>query len=214
MYLSQLILNPRSRQVQSELARPYELHRTLMRAFPDDVPREKASLLYRLETHPRTGALSLLAQSALQPDWSPLQNGKNYLLAPPDIKSLDLHLPAGRVLRFRLVANPTVKKKREGKKHSNRVPLVREEQQIAWLKQKGELYGFRPLEVRASQAQKRKFWKSKPRLDDKTRPLTLFTVQFDGLLQITEAEKFAQALQSGIGPAKAFGCGLLSLASA
>ena len=35
LYLSRLILNPRSRQVMSEMAHPYEMHRTLMRAFPE-----------------------------------------------------------------------------------------------------------------------------------------------------------------------------------
>ncbi|HKV39599.1 MAG TPA: type I-E CRISPR-associated protein Cas6/Cse3/CasE, partial [Blastocatellia bacterium] len=34
LYFSRLLLNPRSRQVRSELANPYEMHRTLMRAFP------------------------------------------------------------------------------------------------------------------------------------------------------------------------------------
>ena len=213
IYLSRLILNPRSRQVQAELARPYELHRTLMRGFPDGVKREGANLLHRLEIHPRTGALTLLAQSTLKPDWTYLQNGKNYLLDPPQSKPINLHLPAGRTLRFRLVANPTVKKKRDDKKHSNRVPLVREEKQTEWLKEKkGQQHGFHVLSLRISQMQKHTFWKSKQK--DKRPPLSLYTVQFDGLLEITDAEKFAQALQTGIGPAKAFGCGLLSLAPA
>ena len=38
MYLSQLTLNPRTRRVQRELANPYELHRTLMRAYPEALP--------------------------------------------------------------------------------------------------------------------------------------------------------------------------------
>ena len=34
MYLSQLTLNPRNRRAQRELAAPYQMHKTLMRAFP------------------------------------------------------------------------------------------------------------------------------------------------------------------------------------
>ena len=34
MYISQLVLNPCNAQVRAELAHPYELHRTLLRAFP------------------------------------------------------------------------------------------------------------------------------------------------------------------------------------
>ena len=33
MYLSRLLLNPRSRQVQRETADPYNLHKTIMQAF-------------------------------------------------------------------------------------------------------------------------------------------------------------------------------------
>ena len=36
MYLSRLILNPRSRRVQKEIEYAYELHRTLMRGFPQN----------------------------------------------------------------------------------------------------------------------------------------------------------------------------------
>ena len=58
MYLSRLILNPRSRAVRRELADCQELHRTIMAGFPD-VPsdgdaRSQLGVLYRLDIHPRT----------------------------------------------------------------------------------------------------------------------------------------------------------------
>ena len=37
MFLSKLILNPRNRRVQREIADPYQMHRSLMRAFPDNL---------------------------------------------------------------------------------------------------------------------------------------------------------------------------------
>ena len=37
MYLSRLILNPRNRRVQREIAGPYQMHRSIMRAFPDNL---------------------------------------------------------------------------------------------------------------------------------------------------------------------------------
>ena len=43
MYLSRLILNPRSRQVRNELADPYEMHRTVCKAFPDANYRDNES---------------------------------------------------------------------------------------------------------------------------------------------------------------------------
>jgi CRISPR system Cascade subunit CasE len=37
-------------------------------------------------------------------------------------------------------------------------------------------------------------------------------VEFDGVLKVTDSEAFGRALSSGIGPAKGFGFGLLSVA--
>lgn len=208
MYLSRLLLNPRNRQVQRETADPYNLHRTLMQAFGPN--REQAGVLHRLDTNPRTGGILLLVQSQTAPNWQPLAQ-KAYLLPAdpfsglenPAVKPVNLALQVGQILRFRLVANPTVKKKRDGKKHSNRVPLVREDRQLAWLHKRAADNGFRILQAAVSQAQQQ---------TSRKKGITLYTVQYDGRLQITDAETFQTAVRTGIGPAKAFGCGLLSLA--
>lgn len=211
MFLSRLLLNPRSRQVQRETADPYQLHRTIMKAFGPQ--RSQAGVLHRLDIQPRSNLLTLLVQSQEQPDWHWLHD-RDYLLPAdpltgldnPAVKQIALPLHAGQLLRFRLRANPTIKKKREGK-NSNRVPLVREETQIAWLKRKADQSGFDLLDAAIS-GQNRQI----SRKLGGHSPLTLFTVQFDGRLQISDESKFQQALHSGIGPAKAFGCGLLSIA--
>ena len=44
--------------------------------------------------------------------------------------------------------------------------------------------------------------------------LKLFSVQFDGVLQVVDTERLVQAIGAGIGSGKAFGCGLLSVARA
>jgi hypothetical protein len=49
MYLSRLILNPRSRAVQRDLASPYDLHRTVMSGFPEDLGKHEDRVLYRLD---------------------------------------------------------------------------------------------------------------------------------------------------------------------
>lgn len=225
MYLSRLLLNPRSRQVQREMADPYNLHKTIMCAF--DPKREQAVVLHRLEIHSQTNLPMLLVQSREQPDWSKLPN-RDYLLPAdpfdptpnPAVKTFDLHLRPSQMLRFRLTANPTIKKVRRNDKgqrlHSNRVPLVHEDQQLTWLTNKAQQHGFHILNTTITQPQKQTMWQSKPKPTDGTKqpPITLYTVQFNGHLQITDAAKFLTAVQTGIGPARAFGCGLLSLAPA
>lgn len=215
MYLSQLLLNPYSRQVQRETADPYNLHRTLMRAF--HLQRDQAAVLYRLEIHPRTGLPLLLVQSQAQPEWHRLPN-PDYLLPAdpfhptpnPAVKPFHPTLHPGQIFRFRLVANPTIKKVRRDdhgeRRHSNRVPLLDAEEQINWLAARGAQHGFRLLRADVSSPSRQKGWKPG------APPLTLYTVQFDGQLQVTDAAALLAALQTGIGPAKAFGCGLLSLA--
>jgi len=47
---------------------------------------------------------------------------------------------------------------------------------------------------------------------DKAQPITLVTVRFDGVLRVADVDKLRHALTGGIGHAKAFGCGLLTLA--
>jgi CRISPR system Cascade subunit CasE len=213
IYLSQLILNPASRMVQSECQNPYEMHRTLMHGFANK--RRETNVLYRLDIHPYSGMMALLVQSTIEPDWQPLsQVGQwEYLLAPPQWKAVELDLPNGRSLQFRLTANPTIKKVRRDehgqRQNSNRVPLVHEAAQIEWLQKQAAAHGFRLLDLAISQPQRQTGWQK-----DNGRPLTLYTVQYNGRLQITDATQFTHALHTGIGPAKAFGCGLLSLAPA
>jgi CRISPR system Cascade subunit CasE len=50
------------------------------------------------------------------------------------------------------------------------------------------------------------------RKPDSTKPITLVTARFDGVLRVTDVDRLRHALTHGIGHAKAFGCGLLTLA--
>jgi CRISPR system Cascade subunit CasE len=212
MYLSRLILNPRSRRVQREVANPYEMHRTLMRAFPDDLRKGAERVLFRLEPG-RNGALSLLVQSWALPDWSFLAEHefRGYLLPMdepnPAIKQFELTAAEGQVLAFRLRANPTARRTFQDKKR--RVGLYDEEEQLAWLQRKGEQGGFRIVSARTSGQEDAG---GKIRRDGESHDLKLATIQFDGMLKVTDPERLGLAVRQGVGSGKAFGFGLLSLA--
>ena len=218
MYLSRLILNPHNRRVQKEIADTYQLHRSLMNGFPDDLAEGDERVLFRLEQHPRSGALILLIQSLGEPDWSWLEvdNARGYLLPASEsnlaVKKFDLDLSPGQTLAFRLRANPTVKRRREkddGNLRAVRDPLYREQDQYAWLERKAKQSGFRVLSVRTGN--QTKVYGRIYRNGNKHR-LTLLSVQFDGLLQVEGPDRVRRAVQNGIGSGKAFGFGLLSLA--
>lgn len=209
MYLSRLTLNPRSRRVQNEVANPYEMHRSIMRAFAEDLDAHTERVLFRLESERPSGALVLLVQSLTLPDWSWLAEprARGYLLtideANPWVKRFDPRLAPGQVLAFRLRANPTVKRK------GKRLALYRWEDQLQWLTRKAERGGFRLLSARSG---KQTVLGGRVRPNGEAHKLRLLSVQFDGVLQVTDPDSLYQSLRQGVGSSKGFGFGLLSLA--
>ncbi len=237
MYLSRLILNPRHRDVQRDIADCQQLHRTVMALFPAagaGDPRAALGVLFRLDAGQQNGRLSLLVQSSVAPDWTRLPPG--YLAdtegEPPNpaCKSVAAQyagLAAGTRLAFRLRANPTRKiDTRSGpdgqRRHGRRVELRAEQDQLAWLRRKGEECGFALVQARARPAP---LGVAPPGKQTGTREsagegaglrqrLTFAAILFEGELVITDAERFRAALARGIGPGKAYGFGLLSVAPA
>lgn len=204
MHLSRLILNPRNRQVRSELACPYEMHRTISRAFGDDLSDER--ILYRVDVDRRTGVPAVLVQSKTGPDWSALP-ADGYLLEPAETKPVDPGFSEGQVLNFRLRANPVKRDSETGK----RLGLLEEEDQREWLDRKGRRNGFRVVRCHVIPEGLQEFVR---RSGGSERDITLLSVRFEGVLQVTEPDALRAAVEDGIGPAKAFGLGLLSLAPA
>jgi CRISPR system Cascade subunit CasE len=203
MYLTQLVLDPRCRAVRNDLADPYELHRTLLRAFPDAEDGGPGRILYRVEPPRGEPRFVVLVRSEVAPDWSRLEVSSDYLLEPPATKPFDPSFAAGRRLCFRLRANPTVK--RDGKRR----PLLGEGEQRDWLDRKAAEGGFRV--VRAEVTPEGASYGQKS-AGGATMTLTHHAVRFDGLMAVTDPERLRQALRAGIGSAKGFGFGLLSLA--
>jgi CRISPR system Cascade subunit CasE len=205
MYLSRLALNPRSRQVRREVAEPYEMHRTLLRAFPDGMDKEAERVLFRLDADRETGALVVLVQSQGGPDWSSLEAKAGYLLRPAESKEFDPSFRQGQRLFFRLRANPTVR--RDGK----RLGLRTEAEQVKWLKRKGLAGGFH-LEDGDVLAIPEGLKHGRKTDDLGPQSLTHLAVHFDGILKVTDPAQLVETLRAGVGRGKAFGFGLLSLA--
>jgi CRISPR-associated protein Cas6/Cse3/CasE subtype I-E len=203
MYLSRLLLDPRSRAVRRDLADCQELHRTIMSAFPqtqkpEESARERFGVLHRLEVDHRRNRLVLYVQSLEKPDWSNLAPG--YLYENPDLENPACKpvgekyrgFRTGAVFTFRLQANPSrkidKKNQQDGPRwHGKRVELRREEDQIAWLQRKGQQGGFDLLGVRVLDQAKEL---GQRRRGGSASPLTLAAVVFEGHLKITDADKF------------------------
>lgn len=202
MHLSRLTLDPHNAQARRDLADPYEMHRTLVRAFAKQESDIPPRFLWRLEPMKTFSDAVVLVQSADAPDWAPLAALPCYLKqrqVQTKIIQLDDLLQTGKCYRFRLFANPTVT--REGK----RFGLVTEDAQLAWLARQGERLGFT---VEACLVVNSDVVKSKKG----TMPITLRRACFEGVLRAEAASGLIRAVRDGIGPGKALGCGLLSVA--
>lgn len=208
MYLSRLLLDPANRQVINEIANRYELHRTLTTQF-EGKKREEIGLLFRLEEADlyEFAPLTLLVQTLIEPDWGKLYQ-KGILVQKAEIKLYEPELQQGDVFYFRLLANPTVRR-RSGEFAGKRVELRKDEEQEAWLFRKSAQNGFTLEGVRTSDRGK---ITSSRYVNGKKETLTHQAVLYDGMLKVSDAQRFFTTLQKGIGPAKAFGFGLLSLA--
>ncbi|MCK6589666.1 MAG: type I-E CRISPR-associated protein Cas6/Cse3/CasE [Polyangiaceae bacterium] len=226
MYLARAFLNPISRAVRADLADVMGLHRTLMRAFPDDAgltPRKQHGVLYRVDEDVRRGRVVLLVQSATRPDFARLPAG--YILDLGDDFDSEAGVPENPAVRavdeergriavhdrfaFRLRANttkriPKLDRETNSKtKNGQRVPVRGDDGRLAWLARHAQKAGFVPEAVRLTEVP--------PRAGGGRRELTFAGAIFEGRLRVTDADAFRAALAEGIGPAKAFGFGLLSI---
>jgi len=201
MYLSMLKLNPRSRQVQAELRDPYQMHRTICKAFGVDKEAWKeARVLFRVDESNEGRMLRALVQSAIKPDWSRITAPDDYLLTEIQCKDVAPVFKAGQRLAFRLRANPTVK--REGKREG----IYGEMERLEWLNRKGEANGFFVQQARVISDGKQKG------LTTRGCETVFSAAVFEGVLVVTDPDAFRAAFESGIGSAKGFGFGLLSVA--
>lgn len=205
MYLQKIYLNLRCREVRRDIADPYEMHSTLSRAFSlPDTKLPPNSFLWRLEPEKDlSGIVKVLVQSNKIPVWDRI-SVKEWFGEPPEPpinlkEKLDNYLKNGNRFRYRLKANPSVCK------NHKRLGLLNPEAQSKWLFQKGENSGFKPLSVHLSRDQM---------LSGNVRngkPIRVFSVLYDGILELTNTQEFEKTLANGIGHGKAMGLGLLSI---
>ncbi|MGO8670388.1 MAG: type I-E CRISPR-associated protein Cas6/Cse3/CasE [Capsulimonadaceae bacterium] len=201
IYITELVLNTRSRQVQAELRDASEMHRTLAYGMGDAAAAyDGVRCLFRVEEVDNGGGLPVLVQSAVVPDWTHLDTLDRYLLRAPLVREFKLRLAVGQRLAFRLVANPTIK--RDGRRQN----LTDQDDVLGWLGRKAESAGFSIVSVNAHPVAK-VCYRRRP----SEAPAVLSRVRFDGLLVVRDPDLLAEAIRSGVGSSKGFGFGLLSI---
>jgi CRISPR system Cascade subunit CasE len=106
-------------------------------------------------------------------------------------------------------------------RHGKRVEHVTASRQAAWLVGRADSAGFRVLESGARmpgthdpalQLQRRDRDKVRFTKNDHDGTITIVRVTYEGMLEVTGPDALRHTLTSGIGRARAYGCGLLTLA--
>jgi len=234
LYLSRLLLDSSQREVRRALGDCHTLHQLVMSGFgdvPESAGRAALGVLHRLDPPRRQGPPLLLVQSLAEPHWAALT--ARGLLAParggpanPATKRVDevyATIAAGDVFAFRLRANPT---RRVGADQANtlagkRVGVFGEEAQLAWLERKGTDAGFSLMtvqahpdvaDVRAQPSGTIAGRRASGGVGTPAHRMSFFAVLYEGTLRVDDPEALRGAIREGIGSAKAYGFGLLSLA--
>lgn len=176
------------------------LHKAVMGLFPDTIPghperrRADNGILYRFD-RPPAGPSRLLVQHA-----TPLRPGlaADPALLQADLRPLLVNLGVGTATKFRIVLN-AVRCQTQTKR---RVPLTDPDDLVTFGLQRLTAAGLHLIQLADQPATTLGATGKSP----------VWTAQYDGHALIADPDGVRHALLNGLGRAKAYGCGLLSLA--
>ncbi|MEU7765075.1 type I-E CRISPR-associated protein Cas6/Cse3/CasE [Nocardia sp. NPDC049190] len=224
MFLSRVPLNPARVGTKKVLASPQVGHAAVMAAFPPEhiTAAENGSgrVLWRIDR--RETAIDLYVVSPAEPDFTHIveQAGWPTTTAWATRKYSPLldTLADEQQWHFRLTANPI----RSAMDRTADVPLTRGKpsgltpaDQMSWLHRRSDDNGFRLGVCRSPQGEVPDATiidRSTLRFRRGPATITLSTATYEGILEVTDPQKLRSALTNGIGRAKGYGCGLLTLA--
>ncbi|HNR36195.1 MAG TPA: type I-E CRISPR-associated protein Cas6/Cse3/CasE [Candidatus Hydrogenedentes bacterium] len=228
---------PSNMRVQDdpEFLKPFKGEDFPLRGNANADPRNpRHSFLFRIDNGIESDAprAIILVQSELKPNWDyAFHNARVFLAADPETREYNPAFTTGDTLRFRIRINLSkkIQSNREGidlrkprvgidakgrqKDQSKRVALTWNDDQkpedviVPWFAEKGAKRGF---EVKGA-ALLQLGWSS-GFTAEKEKGMKFRSALLEGTLAVANPVLFSQTLASGIGAAKAFGFGLLSVA--
>jgi CRISPR system Cascade subunit CasE len=231
VYMTHVAMDPRRTGAQKHLTNPHLTHGAVLRALPRGTSGGRA--LWRVDRDdPRRPVLVSLTTN--RPDYSRLVEVAGYpnsdaaVTTEPYQKLLD-SLATGQAYFFRLTANPTYwtapaptgphdgPYSKPGR--SQRRPHTTAEHQLRWLLDRAGKIGVTvPPGVNGKpdlvlvESRFHQFTKSYEAHPNERRTITLTTATYHGQLRVEDPVALRIALTLGVGGAKIFGCGLLTLA--
>lgn len=215
MFLTKMPLNPARRGARKLLASPQAMHAAVLAGFPPNAFDTGGRALWRVDQSEKHD-VSLLLASPQEPDLTHLveqagwQTGqmwqtRNYV-------PLLERIVAGQRWSFRLTANPVHNVRKDGWSDTKPVGHVTVKQQEQWLIDRAGRLGFSVPDGPENESRFAVTSRNNLVFNKGGHRVTISTATFDGVLDVVDAEAFVSTLTSGVGRAKAYGCGLLTVA--
>lgn len=212
MYLSRVEIDLKNRRKISDLSHLGAYHNWVESCFPEYKDKNnRPRNLWRIDV--LNGKSYLLILSTQKPSLEELS--KYGVPGSAITKSYNDFLDKLRVneiLRFRLTANPSRKISVPGQRQGRIMPHITIAQQKKWFLDRTEDNGFEIIQNQKGFPEfdiVNREWKLLRHKGSGTAKLSCVT--FEGILKITDLEKFKNAMIKGIGREKAYGMGLLTV---
>lgn len=221
-YFSRIRLNPTRRDTRRLVGSPQAMHAAVMGSHPLGSSPDEGRVLWRLDRHANHD-LELYVVSPSEPDFTGLVEQAGW----PKVMAWDTtdyglflgRLGSGQRWAFRLTANPVRAVAVEGGR-GRVTPHLTVAQQEQWLIDHGSSWGFEvpnaepaSFSVSVRERHTAGFSRATPGSGGSERGRVAITrADFLGQLVVTDAKLLRRALTYGMGRAKAYGCGLMTLA--
>ena len=197
MYLIKLNMPLRDAETRRAIRDSQRMHQITCDLF--DCSRQDASILYRTRLVGDTLQVYIYADRPAQ------FNLDKYSITQKDISHWVDGFCEGQVLTYDLLASPSQKVHKEGRKNSQRRILRSVEERAQWLSRKSEAFGFELLSVDEVGSTHL----TGQHRTEKGDSMHVDGYQYRGYLRVTDPVLFKDAIQKGIGPGKAYGLGML-----
>lgn len=220
MFLTKMMINPSRRGARQLMASPQALHAAVMAGFANGAATGDGRVLWRLDTY-SAHRVVLYTVSPGKPDFTHLVEQAGW----PTTETWETRcydglldsLRGGQQWQFRLTANPVRSGRRDGWSDTKPLGHVTAKQQEQWLLDRSVNAGFRVVQSGDLLGDNADIDlavvdRSVRRFRRKDGQVTIATATFDGSLEIVDADALRRTLTFGIGRAKSYGCGLLTLA--
>ena len=197
MYLTRILVDKKT-AISHRLADSYAWHRAIWQVFPNREDSQR-DFLIRVENKGRFYEVLLLSpERPTRPGWGRWETRR----IPERFLEFDRY-------RFGLRANPTVKRvvrnpSGERKRNGRRTAIYNTEELEQWLRRKAKPAGFE-IERFEMDPPLSQWFRRKGKMGRH------IGVDFRGILRVIDRPAFRLAFAKGVGPAKAFGFGMLML---